>query len=224
MPAIADFRDRVSQMLVDVAGAIYADGLIDESLRHALGEYSAVCPQALETVVNVLADGREIELSGLAGLLEVTEVYWPFDSAATEETWPPNRVRGWRVFWDITDPVLHFIQWDGEQPQAGDEARIWYTAKHTIEGLDAEAVTSVSIAHESLIVLGAAGYTALSRATELIETAGIDLYQVGLLGTMGTKYVREFQSKLEALRKVEARRGPAWGQGWALDKWDSGHS
>ncbi|MGB3703025.1 MAG: hypothetical protein WA997_17315, partial [Anaerolineales bacterium] len=72
----------------------------------------------------------------------------------------------------------------------------------------------------SLIVLGGAGHAAMSRTVELIEEVGTDLYQVGILGTWGQRKLREFQAELKTLQRYEARRGPSWGAGWALDKYD----
>ena len=221
MPStLAELRTRVLQLLSDTGSAIYVAGLVDECIRHALADYSAVLPQELDTVITLAAAGREVDLSALSGLLGVTQVYWPYDSLATDETWPPNKIRGYRVMWDDASPILHFTQIDGAQPQASDEIRVWYIAKQTINGLDAETVTTIRLDHESLVVLGAAGYAALARAADLIETAGVDLYQVGLLGSWGQKMLKDFQNKLASLRGAEVRRGPLWGEGWALDKWD----
>ncbi len=217
---LAELRARALQILSDTGSAIYTADLVDECLRHALADYSAVLPQELETVVTLVGDGREVDLSALTGLLGVTQVYWPWDSLATEETWPPNQVRGWRLVWDDASPILHFTQLDGDQPQADDEVRIWYAAKQTINGLDGETATTVRLDHETLIVLGGAAYAALARAQALIETAGVDLYQVGLLGSWGQKMMSEFRARLAALRGAEARRGPTWVEGWSIDKWD----
>jgi hypothetical protein len=62
----------------------------------------------------------------------------------------------------------------------------------------------------------------MSRTIEMIEEAGIDLYQVGILGTWGQRKLREFQGELKKLQRKQARRGPSWLSGWSLDKWDEG--
>ncbi len=216
---LAQFETRILAALVDAGGAIYTTATVDEALRHALSEYSQVCPLEMETVLTLPGAGREIDLSSLTGLLSVSMVWWPFDSTA--EAWPPNQVKGFRIWWDDTNPVLFLMDLAGGEPQTSDELRAWYTASQTIQNLDSAAATTVRTDHESLLVLGASAYAALARAEDLVETAGTDLYQVGLLGSWGVRKQRDFQAQLDRLRASEARRGPAWGHGWSVDKWDS---
>ena len=220
MATLSQLRDRVEALLMDTANAIWDTGTIDEALRQCLDEYNAVFPLTMETVIVLPGDGREIALSVLAGLIEVLEVWWPYDSDATTETWPPNKARGFRLWWDDAQPVLFLEITGGGQPQQDDEMRIWYAKRQAIQDLDAAAVTTVMSDHESSLVKGAAAHCALSRTVDLIEVAGADLYAIGLLGTWGRAKEREWYTFLETLRKKSARRGVPWGQGWRLDKWD----
>lgn len=221
MSSLAQIRDRVEQFLVDTANAIYPAALIDESIRLALDQYNLVNPLGAETVITLPAAGREIALDSLTGLLYVTQVWWPYDSAASTETWPPNQVQGFRLWWDDARPVLFLDIPGGAQPQRDDELRLWYAIRQTIENLDSATSTSLRRDHESLIVLGAAGHAAMSRAADLVEISGTDLYQVGVLATWGNKKLREFNQELSHLQRHTARQGPAWGCGWTLDKWDN---
>jgi hypothetical protein len=222
LSTLSQIRDRVEATLMDVANAIWDTATLDESLRQCLDEYTAVFPLMSETVIVLPGDGREIAIESLAGMLEVLEVWWPYDSDAATEAWPPNRVRGFRVYWDDARPVLFLDLVGGDQPQQDDEVRIWYAKAQTIQDLDSAAVTTVLTSHESQLVKGAAGHAALSRMADLIEDGSIDLYGVGLLATWGRTREREWASFLEGLRRQSARRGVPWGSGWALDKWDSG--
>ena len=220
MTALAAIRVRVEVMLRDTGLAIWDADVIDEGLRLALDQYSLVKPLHMETVITLPGDGHEIALSGIADLIKVLNVWWPYDSAASAETWPPNRVNGWRLWWDDAQAVL-FLEIDaGAQPKLDDEVRVWYAKRQTIQDLDSADITSLQGEHESLIVLGGAGHAAMSRTVELIEEVGTDLYQVGILGTWGQRKLREFQAEIKILQRYEARRGPSWGAGWALDKYD----
>lgn len=222
MAALTAIRDRVEQLLNDTSNAIYATTLIDEALRLALDEYSIFVPLHGETVITLPGDGREVALNGITGLVKVVEVWWPYDSDASSETWPPNRVLGWRLYWDDAQPVLFLDTVDQDQPQQDDEMRIWYTKRQTIDGLDSASATTVQGDHESLLVLGAAGHAAMTRAEDLIEISGTDLYQVGVLATWGNKKIREFRSRLVLLQRESSRRGPSFlAPAWYLDKWDS---
>jgi hypothetical protein len=220
MSSLAHIRDRVEQLLLDTANLIYPAALIDEALRLALDQYNLVNPLGAETVITLPAAGREIALDSLTGLLYVTEVWWPYDSTASAETWPPNQVQGFRLWWDDARPVLFLDIPDGPQPQLDDELRLWYAKRQTIADLDSAAITSLRADHESLIVLGAAGHAAMSRAADLVEISGTDLYQVGVLATWGKVKLREFAQELGRLQRHAARQGPSWGCGWILDKWD----
>ena len=220
MTDLAAIRDRIEEMLMDDANAIFATATIDEGIHLALDQYNNVNPLTMETVITLPGDGREIALNGVTGLVGVLDVWWPYDSDAAQETWPPNKVRGYRLWWDDNQPVLFLEIDDGGQPKTDDEVRIWYSKQQTIQDLDSADSTTLPDDHESVIVLGAAGHAAMSRTADLIETANTDLYQVGLLGTWGQRKLREFQSRLSQIQRIGARSGPAWRTGWSLDKWD----
>jgi hypothetical protein len=209
-------------MLMDTGNAIWSTDVIDEGLRQALDQYNYVNPLTMESVITLPGDGREIALSDLTGLLYVTNVWWPYDSAASSETWPPNKVRGFRLWWDDLQAVLFLEIEEGSQPKTDDEVRVWYAKRQVIQDLDSGDATTIRGDHESLVVLGGAGHAAMSRTIDLIETAGTDLYQVGVLGTWGQRKLREFNSQLKLIQRGRARTGPSWGVGWELDKWDEG--
>jgi hypothetical protein len=222
MTALAGLRDRVELMLQDTGNAIWDADTIDEAMKQALDQYNLVKPLKMETVITLPGDGREIALSGVSGLLNVLDVWWPYDSDATDETWPPNRVRGWRLWWDDQQAVLFLDITEGSQPQLDDELRLWYTKRQTIQDLESGSVTTLRGDHESIIILGTAGHAAMMRCVDLIEVAGTDLYQVGLLGTWGQRKIKEFQAELKKIQRKQTRRGPSWMSGWSMDKWDEG--
>lgn len=169
MSSLSELRDRVEETLMDTGNKVWDTGAIDEAILKALDRYSEVNPLRMETVIDVIADGREIALNGVAGLLGVSDVWWPYDSDSDEE-WPNYEV-SFRLWWDDAQPVLFLSNKGGAQPQTDDEIRLWYTKKQTINGLDGEAVTTLPGEHETLIVIGAAGYAARSRGIDYADTA-----------------------------------------------------
>jgi hypothetical protein len=215
-------RDRIEQTLFDVSNLIFPTGLIDEAIRQALEQYSSAYPRVVETDLTLTADGREISLATLTGLLEVIDVWYPYDS--TSETFPPNEVIGWRVYWDDAIPKLYIHTYQSAQPQSGEKIRIWYSTIHLLNGLDAALTTTIRSDHEHLLVIGGAAKCAMSRTADLIEELNIDLYEVNLLGSWSLIKEREFQIELEKLRRQSARFGPQWpisSGAWKLDKWDA---
>lgn len=222
---LAQFEARVLALLLDTSAAIYVTAVTTEAVRLALHEYSDAAPLAAETVLTLSGTGHEVALNGVTGLLGVVDVWWPYDSAATSETWPPNRVEGWTLWWDDAQPVLYLNADNQGQPQIADELRLWYTKLHTIQNLDSAAVTTVALEHESLLVLGAAGFACLARAVDLSETADQQVTATPNLGTLGRLYLKQFRAALAALRLgnvVGSGRGqrPFGGAGWSMDRWD----
>jgi hypothetical protein len=218
MSDLATLRNRVEQKLWDTANEVWSTEALDEAIWEALDEYSQALPQTSSEVLTLAADGREIDVSTLDGLLNVTRVYWPYDS--TEEIWPPNRVNGFRLDWIAGDPLLVLTSFEGAQPQAGDEVKVWYTCRHMIEDLDLATETTVPAVHESLLVLGAAGHAAQGRSLDLLRISEVDPELVTKYEKWAEGRLSEFRASLELLRGEAARGGESWGTGWSLDKWE----
>lgn len=219
---LAQLEAQVSAILMDPTNAIFTTAVLDAALRMALSEYSDAAPLQMETVLTLPGDGREIALSSVSGLVNVTEVWYPYDSTATTETWPPNRVRGFTLWWDDSNPLLFLYLDNGPEPQQDEEIRIWYTTPHTIQNLDSASVTTVG-EHESLIVRGAAGLACLGRATDVNETAVNMAVSTPNYAALANRLLNQrdygFYPRLWALRSQAKARGRAFADGWALDKW-----
>ena len=220
MSTLAQLETRVAARLVDAANAVFALTTIDEALRSALSDYSTVLPLASETYITCPAAGREIALDSLTGLIAVLDVWWPFDPDT--EVWPPNRVAGFRVYWDDARPVLLLASKTSNQPQANDNLRLWYTRPHTISSLDNAAVTTVFANHESMLVTGAAAYCAASQNINQIGTVRIDPSEVPALRAFAAARMAEWRAWLATLAAASPSFGPPYGEGWGIDKWDSG--
>ncbi len=159
---LATMRDRVELVLQDSSNDRWAAGDIDEAITHSLEHYSRRDPNTAIGIITLTSDGREIDISSLTGLITVQRVWWDYDS--TTPGHPPN----WRHF-ETWPGSLIYVDDPGE-PQNGDKVRIWYTKKHTINGLSGESVTTIPIDDETFLIEGAAGFAAQFRAIELAET------------------------------------------------------
>jgi hypothetical protein len=225
---LAQFEARLAAFLMDEVGAVWPATALDESLRQSLEEYSQANPLSLETALTTPAAGREIALNGLGGidgLQQVTDVWWPYDSDAAAQGWPPNRPRGWRLWWDDAQPVLIFDAGSGAEPQAGDEVRVWYTAAQRIQGLDGADATTVSAEHQSLVVLGAAAYACWSRSVDQAETAATAAVSTPNYAALALRFLKLFRARLQEIRTGQGQvRGAPFGPGWRLDRWDVANS
>jgi len=130
---------------------------IDEAIRWALGRYSEVAPHRAIATLTLGAAGREIDISSLS-YIDILRVWCPYTAGDPEH--PPR----WRDFQLWPGDTLYLPA--GDEPQAGNVARVWYTAPHTIDGLDGAATTTIPADAESAIAAGAAGYCAQEREQE----------------------------------------------------------
>ncbi len=229
MPStLAQLEARVDALLYDATFTVFTTATIDEALRQALERYNDAAPLSAETVITVPSAGHEIALDSINNLLQVTDVWFPYDSDAAE-VFPPQRPRGFRLWWDDGAPVLFLTPnpstgAGGAQPQANDELRIFYTKPHTIQNLDAGDVTTLPAPHESLIVRGAAGFACLARSVNLNETASNMAVSTPNYAALAEIYLNDisagFLTILDQLRAQSNVRGEPFGAGWTMDKWE----
>ena len=218
MPSsLAQFEARVAALLYDATFTIFSTATIDEALRQALERYNDAAPLAAETIISVPGAGREIALDSLNDLLLVTDVWFPYDSSVSE-VFPPQKPRGFRLWWDDGVPVLFLTPQNGAQPQANDELRIFYTKPHTIQNLDAGDATTLPAPHESLLVRGAAGFACLARSVDLNETASNMAVSTPNYAALAEIYLNDvsagFLTILDQLRAQSNVRGEPFGAGW----------
>lgn len=215
MSNLAAIRDRVEQQLVDTSNAIWSVGLIDESLRQALAEFSLAIPLHQITTLTLAADTYEIGVSAITGLLDVARLWLPYTAADPEN--PP----GW-VSFDFSgswrDNLILFLL--GEKGQSGDVARIFYSAVQTVEDLDSAASTTLSGPQESILIDGGAGLAASSRSLDLEEQVTLGVRTAKEIQVWGEQRLQRFRSQVAA----EANRLAIAGQSVVdlppLDRWD----
>ena len=155
---LAHYRTLVRRDLGDtVAGEErWTDAELDRHIVHAVRDLSYAAPQ--QAVVTLTATGgRQIDVSGLPGLLEVQTIA----PAA------PNADSG---------SPLPFRQWAGAvtieaaaPPSAGQTLQVTYSRLHTV---DAKGAT-VPAELEDTVALGAAAYAALALANRVINRVNV---------------------------------------------------
>lgn len=164
---IISLRGRVETILADASNDIWSSTDIDEGIRQALAVYSKARPYQAVTTLTVTADSRELDVSSITGLLNISRIWLPYTASAPEH--PPN----WRAFEHWQDLSLVYFP-DETEPQTDDVARLFYTKLQTVESFDGATTTTFSNDDETLIARGSAGYAALARARDATETVMID--------------------------------------------------
>ncbi len=221
MTDLTDIENAILAMLDDAGSTAWDTTEVDAAIRRALADYSQVQPYETETVITLTAAGREIALSSVAALTGITgvlEVWWPYIS--TTETWPPNRVAGFRTWLDAGVLTLFLSSKDGSQPQIGEKVRLWWTKDNTINTFDGATATTLTTEGRNLVMLGAAGYAAASGALDRSEVLDRDVIR-----KWGDARLSDFRARLEKIRAKTVRTsGEPFGSGWQMDKWDDPNS
>jgi hypothetical protein len=213
MTSYSDLKTRALQLLGDPNGTRYDDATLQEAFRQALATYTRTCPQVRTEAVTFAAAGAEQPLEGLECpplyLLEVIHPYPPSDGAR------PAHPACTLSYIDGT-AVLRFG--DGLDLHAGEQARLTYAARHTLEGLDGAEAGSIPSGHEGVIALGAAVFAALQRIHRLAGSIGAPPAEPERLRELAEKYLERFNLELFSLKSVQPVQGfPA---GFNLDEWD----
>jgi hypothetical protein len=147
MTTLADIRARVRKDLHDDPEERWSDDQLDRHITRALADVSLAIPRELTADLATTPGSRDLSLAPLAGLIEVEAVEFPAG------LFPPARVG--------------FSRWAGtltihtERPPAGEDARLYYSAAHTLDG----AGSTLPPEFEDILALGAGAYAALELAS-----------------------------------------------------------
>jgi hypothetical protein len=213
MTSYSDLKTRALQLLGDPDSTRYDDATLQEAFRQALATYTRTCPQVRTEAVTFASAGAEQPLEGLeCPPLYLLEVIHPYP--APDGVKPPRPA--------CTLAYIEGAAWlrfaDGTSPEAGEQARLTYAARHTLAGLDGAAAGSVPVAHEGVLALGAAVFAALQRIHRLAGSIGAPPAEPERLRELAEKYLERFNLELFSLKSVQPVQGfPA---GFNLDEWD----
>lgn len=216
MATLGTLQERVALKLGDTGNDIWTTDDLEEAIRAALHEYSKTRPRQAVELLTLAAGGREIDVSGIDGLLQVVDLWLPYTVSAPE--FPPNR----RPFRHWPDLGLLVVVDESFQPAAGQTARVFYTAMQALEDLDEATETTVPADDESLLVTGAAGHAATSRAVDLAEQVTIDRLTSQQVRAWGLNQLQEFRAGLRNIARQLATTSPPWVPLPARDRWDRG--
>ena len=211
MADIDTLRDRVEALLTDSSNAEWSTAELDQAIRLALSDLSVVLPARAATTKDAVDNTWEYSLSTVTGLVEVTEVWYPYLSSA-DDYQRPHPIR-----WRMIDDATLLIEPEDE-PDAAYDLRIFYTTVQTLAGLDAATATTVNEAEKSLLVLGAAGFSALGKSRDVTNEVTVGTDVVVRLREWGQMMMKRFVDGLDALGVIEgaaedSRVGPWDGDG-----------
>lgn len=195
MSTLSALIGRVALELGDAEHAIWSEEALTEHLRRALEAYSRVDPRRLDIVIQAEAGQREYPLQGLGAFIEITDLWYPYDANAPQH--PPQRPE-WALILSKT-----FYLGVSEAPSGAESIRLFYTAPHTIEGLDGATATTLDADGEGIAILGAAAYAVEARAQGLMGAVTISTETPSQCLAWAEARMRRFA---QALQEVRQRR------------------
>ncbi|HHX43686.1 MAG TPA: hypothetical protein GX714_06830 [Chloroflexi bacterium] len=189
MWTLSAFVAAVAAALRDPTHAVWSEDEVVDHLRSALGDWSRAMPRRLAAVLPAEAGRREYDLTALDGLIEVTDVWYPYDAADTARA--PIRP-AWSV---PRDGVLRIETGEASRESANASLRVFYAAAHTIEGLDGAVATTLDAQGKEMVVLVASAHAAMQAAQSSIGT-------VTVTGWTPKQYAEWAILRLEAYRRA----------------------
>ena len=192
-------RARLLALLADADGtAGWLDAVLDEALRRGLRSYTMQGPVD-EVTVTVSADGYGLDIAGLQALTVYAVAPGWVDGVRLEAAALASTA--WRMIGDGE------IRADGYAFAVGEQVRIRYRRRHTLEGLDGATETSVSNDRMEVVLLGAAHHAYLLRLREMSRRPSAPKAEVGACEYLSETYWTQF---VEACAGLGARVNPVW--------------
>ena len=214
MAALSAYRTRILNSLKGT-NTQFENDVVDEALRKALSEYSAVFPNMKTYEYTVTAAGRNQTISAVVDLTNLIQVVHPYDAGLANPF--VHQREDFTLSFIAGLPNLYFSATD--IPQIGEKIYLLYGASQTIKDLDSETATTVRADHESALVCGAAAIAAMARSAGIIEMYGGKPGDPNQLLMWGRQLYGQFQQFLVTIRSDQSLDlfPNAY---WRLDGWD----
>jgi len=196
MTNLSIYRTRVLNTLKST-NEKFENDIVDEAIRRVLDEYSQSFPDIQSLSFALVESGRAQFLTDCSGLLAVLQLILPYNIGLLDPA--INEREDFYVFFHQAQPYAYFT--GSPVPLSGQMVFLRFARRHTLSGLDAAEVTSLRPDHESMLVVGAAGAAATSRAAGTIEQWGGktgDPNQLMLWGQAQYQKFREFLLTIRA--------------------------
>ncbi len=194
MSTLDELIDLVELELRDTANSNWSTDELTQHIRRALRAYSQVDPIRASAEITLTEASRQMDLSSLAGLLQVTDIWYPYE----EDSYPPERPH-----WITLSDTVIYLAVTG-QPEIGQVARVFYHMGHTIEGLDGATATTLDATAEELVTTGAAAYAALQYAQSSINTVTVNGWTPRQLQEWATVRLQQYKEGVDAIRRRRA--------------------
>lgn len=193
---LAAYRTAIAIKLDDTGNTRFSTTQIDDALRGALIEYSRLVPIERTYILDTTGKARmSLPVDFIAAAITKAE-YEPNSTDYTYKSSVPFRAafedEGWWV---------EVYETDGDLIPADQVISLTYAMLHQIDGLNGAAGTTVYPRHEQYLVMGAAGYALLSRATSRIEAINLNPEVAAEMRQQANAYLSEFRNGVNRAAK-----------------------
>ncbi len=154
MTTLSTIRTLVRRDLKDEDSSNYrwTDDEIDRAIGKAVLDYSEYCPLQVKSTLATVDGSQDVNISTLTGRVDVLQVEHPVDES-------PRQFHPFKLWAD----VLYFIDsYEGD----GENCDIYWLQQHTLG-----ASSTIPVAHEGIVALGASAYAVSSLAQYKSDTA-----------------------------------------------------
>ncbi|NLG26999.1 MAG: hypothetical protein GX557_03760 [Chloroflexi bacterium] len=207
MSTLSELRDTIEADLRDSGNTLWSTSELDQHIRHALRVYSQADPRCLSATVACTAGEREYALTSVSGaLIEVLDVWYPWDSTAP--AYPPPRPP-----WSLVGSAI--LLETARAPEAGEHLRVFYSAPHTLSGLDSATTTTLDASGEQAVALLAEAWAVYQYAATSINTVTVSGDTPRHLQEWAGARLALAQHELECIRLCRIRQQDAR-TAWAL--------
>ena len=188
MSAIAAYRTAILALLSDATSIIFSSADVDQALRWALSEYSLRKPliRTYDFTVDYTTGVHILPADFITR--HITKV----------EKWNADLDKILDIPFYAIHPDEQWVIYTVYEIAAGEILQISYSTLHQIDGLDAAAGTTVPLADETLLEVGAAGRAATMRALDRVETINMNPDVVKAYQNTGAIFINTFAVSLTA--------------------------
>jgi hypothetical protein len=148
-------------------GTIFTTAHVTAAVRLALGDWNEVAPIFAASVIPVVAEQKEYEITTEdANAFDIIDVLLQGTDTAQENHSP-------LLFDKYTEDARLFIRLQTAQGSSSDSLVVRYTTPHTINGLDSQTESTLPAYDDPSMVIGGAYYSLVLRAAARVETINL---------------------------------------------------
>ncbi len=202
------------QAILGDNGTLFTTVTCTAAIRQALAEFNQVVPQILAITITGIDDQHKYDLSDqdpnawkILDVLLHGENNNELDISLVYDDY----IEGERLFFRLRSPV-----------SSGDTLIVRYTKPHTISGLDSATESTILALHDQIIVVGAAFYSIIARATSRIETINLSRDQSDNYREIAGHFQAAFNRGLADAQRRRAPIGEPDSRAWndPYHSWD----